>query len=128
MGRRRVLRPVLLALGCLCVILAVFGIFLPVLPTVPFLLLALACFARSSDSFHAWLLNHNRLGPLIRPYLENEGMPAGAKFKAILLVWISIGISVVFFVPLLWVKVLLLVIALAVTAYIMKMPVRSEQE
>lgn len=121
-------RPLLQAAGFASVILAVLGIFLPVLPTVPFLLLALACFARSSEKLHAWLIDHNRLGPLVRPYLENEGLPRGVKAKAIGLVWLSIGISVLFFVSIVWVRIMLLLIALGVTAYILKMPVIESAE
>ncbi len=125
---QQVTRTLLFAIGWLSVFFAVLGIFLPVLPTVPFLLLALACFARSSEKFYRWLINHNRLGPIVRPYLENEGLPPGVKLKAISLIWISIGLSVLFFVPLLWVKVMLLLIALGVTGYILRMPVRSDEE
>ena len=121
-------RLILQAAGVLSVALAVLGIFLPVLPTVPLLLLALACFARSSEKFYLWLLNHNRLGPIVRPYLENEGLPRDIKVKAITLIWLSIGLSVLFFVPLVWVKVMLLGIALGVTAYILKMPVKPDDE
>lgn len=110
------------AAGIIAVGLAVLGIFLPVLPTVPFLLLALACFARSSEKFYQWLLTHDRLGPLVRPYLEKEGIPPAAKRKAIVLIWISIGFSVTFFVSLVWVRGLLLLIALAVTIYIFRLP------
>ncbi len=121
-------RPLLQAAGFASVILAVLGIFLPVLPTVPFLLLALACFARSSETLYSWLIDHNRLGPLVRPYLENEGLPRGVKAKAIGLVWLSIGISVLFFVSIVWVRIMLLLIALGVTAYILKMPVIESAE
>ncbi|PLX80642.1 MAG: DUF454 domain-containing protein [Desulfuromonas sp.] len=121
-------RTLLLVAGWLSVVFAVLGIFLPVLPTVPLLLLALACFARSSEKFYSWLINHNRLGPIIRPYLESEGLPPGVKLKAILLIWLSIGISVIFFVPLMWVKGMLLLIALGVTGYILKMPVRDDED
>jgi uncharacterized membrane protein YbaN (DUF454 family) len=124
----QVTRTFLLVFGWLSVLFAVLGIFLPVLPTVPLLLLALACFARSSEKFYHWLLNHNRLGPIVRPYLENEGLPRGVKFKAISLIWLSIGVSVLFFVPLLWVKVMLLLIALGVTGYILKMPTLADDE
>ena len=125
---KQVTRSFLLVLGWLSVFFAVLGIFLPVLPTVPLLLLALACFARSSEKFYDWLINHNRLGPIVRPYLENEGLPPGVKLKAITLIWLSIGISILFFVPLFWVKMMLLLIALGVTGYILRMPVRSDEE
>lgn len=116
------MRWVLQALGCASVALAVLGLFLPVLPTVPFLLLALACFSRGSDHFYAWLVEHEQLGPLVRPYLDGAGMPLKAKLKAILLVWISILISAVFLVELLWLRILLPIIALGVTLYLLRLP------
>ena len=69
------------------------GIFLPLLPTVAFWLLAAACFARSSPRFHAWLLNHPHFGPVIRQYQSGAGIPKAAKIKAITLIWVSMGIS-----------------------------------
>ena len=76
MGNRSlILRYVLLAIGWLSVALGVIGIFLPVLPTTPFLLLAAACFARSSPRFYQWLVEHPRLGPWIRDYLDGNGGP-----------------------------------------------------
>lgn len=120
--RHPALRGVLLGCGLLALALAVAGLFLPVLPTVPFLLLALACFSRSSERFTAWLLGHGHLGPLLRPYLHGQGLPRAAKIKAIALLWGSIGMSVLFLLELLWLKALLLIIALAVTLYLCRLP------
>jgi hypothetical protein len=116
------LRWALLVSGCAAVVLAVFGMILPVLPTVPFLLLALTCFARSSPRVHAWLLGHASFGPLVRPYLQGAGLPRTAKVRAITLLWGSIGISVLFFLEESWLKVLLLAIALGVTLYLLHLP------
>ncbi len=121
------LRWALLGVGCVAIILAVIGIFLPVLPTVPFLLLALACFARSSESFYAWLRDHDHLGPLIRPYLQGQGISCATKLKAISLVWISIGFSVLFLLDVFWVKGVLLAIATAVTFYLVRLPEAEER-
>ena len=120
-----VLRGVLFLIGFISIALALAGIFLPVLPTVPFLLLALGCFARSSELFYTWLLEHAYLGQLIRPYVQGEGIPRVAKIKAIVLIWLSITISVLFFLETLWLRILLLVIAIGVTIYLWFLPTNS---
>ncbi len=117
-----VLRGVLFVAGFISIALALIGIFLPVLPTVPFLLLALGCFARSSERFYTWLLEHAHLGQLIRPYVQGEGVPQATKIKAIALIWISIAISVLFLLETFWVQIVLLVIACGVTIYLWCLP------
>ena len=62
------MRTVWLILGFFFTGLAMIGVILPLLPTVPFLLLAAFCFARSSDRFHRWLVEHPTLGPPIRDW------------------------------------------------------------
>ena len=119
----RVLRLLLTAAGLVSTALAVLGIFLPLLPTVPLLLLAAACFARGSERFHHWLLDHPHLGPMIRGYLDGQGIPLRAKITAITLIWISIPVSVFFLIPLFWVKVFLIAIGLCVTVYLLRLPV-----
>ncbi|MCJ7542427.1 MAG: YbaN family protein [Desulfobacterales bacterium] len=116
------LRWTLLVSGFLATALGVLGIFLPVLPTVPFLLLALACFARSSERFHNWLLDHAHFGPIIRPYINGQGMTRASKVKAIALVWASISLSVFYLVELDWVRWLLILISCGVTLYLLKLP------
>ena len=113
------MRYLLLAVGWLSVALGVIGIFLPVLPTTPFLLLAAACFARSSPRFHRWLVTHPRLGPWIGDYLSGQGIPLKGKVYAIALMWASIGLSC-YLVPLPWARVLMLTSAVLVTAYILR--------
>ena len=72
--------------GFVLVGLAVLGIFLPLLPTTPLLLLAAACFSRSSERWHQWLLNHRTFGPIIRNWHERRCMPRRAKTVAVLMV------------------------------------------
>lgn len=91
-------RPVLLALGWLMVALGFVGIFVPGLPTVPFLLVALWAFSKSSERFHDWLYNHETLGPPLRDWREHGAIPRRAKFLAVgtMLVsflWITFGIA-----------------------------------
>lgn len=122
--RSRTLRYLLFFCGCLSVLLGVIGIFLPVLPTTPFLLLAAACFARSSKRFYLWLVLHPKLGPWVRDYLDGQGLPMRGKIWALLLMWTSIGVSM-WIVPLLWVRVFMLVSAVSVTVYILKQKTRT---
>lgn len=114
------MRYLLLATGWLSVALGVLGIFLPVLPTTPFLLLAAACFARSSPRFHHWLVHHPKLGPWIRDYLSGEGIPLKGKIYAIGLMWASIGLSC-YLVPLFWARTFMLTSAALVTLYILSL-------
>ncbi|MFJ5295390.1 YbaN family protein [Pseudomonas sp. NPDC088368] len=116
-SRSRLVRILLQGVGWLSVALGVIGIFLPVLPTTPFLLLAAACFARSSPRFYHWLVDHPRLGPWIRGYLEGDGIPLKGKVYAIGLMWLSIGFSC-WLVPMVWARVGMVVCAVGVTVYI----------
>lgn len=124
--RNTLLRWLLLVCGLLCTGLGIVGIFVPLLPTTPFLLLAAACFARSSERFHSWLLNHNRLGPIIRGYLDGSGIPLRAKRTAICLVWITLPPSALLLVPPIWAKMLLVVLAAGITWYLLQLPTRQE--
>jgi uncharacterized membrane protein YbaN (DUF454 family) len=113
---------VLMTSGCISVVLGVTGIFLPLLPTTPFLLLAAACFVRSSPSFYQWLIAHPKLGSYILPYLNGTGIPKRAKLFTICLIWLSMGLSAWLVVPIIWGKLMLLLIGLCVTLYIYRLP------
>lgn len=112
----------LIVIGWISVVLGVLGIFLPVLPTTPFLLLAATCFVRSSPQFYQWLVAHPRLGKYIIYYLEGKGIPTRAKWIAIGMIWVTISLSALLVVPLLWVKVLMFVIAMGVSIYLLRQP------
>lgn len=91
------LRLVFAGLGGVFLILGIAGIFLPLLPTTPFLLLAAACFARASRRLHGWLLNHATFGPIVLEWREHRAMPWRAKQVAMLLLAVSMSSSIVFF-------------------------------
>lgn len=118
-SRHRGIRYLLLALGWLSVVLGVIGIFVPVLPTTPFLLLAAACFVRSSKRFYIWLVTHPRLGPWIRDYLDGQGIPLKGKVYALTLMWASIALSC-YLVPQPWARAFMLTSAALVSLYILK--------
>ncbi|HLA30997.1 MAG TPA: YbaN family protein [Pseudomonas sp.] len=123
--RNPAVRYALLAIGWLSVALGVIGIFLPVLPTTPFLLLAAACFMRSSKRFYLWLVNHPQLGPWIVDYLAGQGIPLKAKVYTIGLMWLSIGISS-YLVPLFWARLFMLSSAVLVSLYILRQKTLSK--
>ena len=118
----KLLRPLLIAIGTLCVALGVIGMFVPILPTTPFLLLAAACYARSSDRFLHWLLYNRWFGAYIRNYREGRGMPLASKVLTMLALWATLGLSIGFAVSLMWVRLLLAFIGIAVTIHLLKIP------
>ena len=76
--------------GALAVLLGILGLFLPLLPTTPFLLLASWCFARGSDRLHRWLLSHRVFGEYLRNFEAGRGIPLKAKILATLMLWGSL--------------------------------------
>ena len=117
----RIKEIALISGGTACVALGVVGIFLPALPTTPFLLLAAFCYARSSKRFYNWLITNRWCGAYIRNYREGRGISRRHTVLTIALLWSTIGFTAGFAVALWWVKLILLGIALCVTAHVLKM-------
>lgn len=109
----------LITIGTISVGLGFLGVFLPLLPTTPFLLLAAACYIRSSERFYHWLIHHKWFGNHIRNYREGRGIPLITKITAISLLWLTVGFSAFFVVPVVYVKILLVVIATGVTIHLL---------
>lgn len=106
--------------GCIAVVLALLGIFLPLLPTTPFLLLASACFLRGSERMHRWLLNNRLFGQYLSNIENRRGMPLRAKVITLALMWPSLAWSMIAVgQPL--VTALLLLTGAGVTVYILRM-------
>lgn len=113
--------------GTITLILGIVGIFLPILPTTPFLLVSAAAYAKSSSRFHHWLLHNKILGSYIRNYREGLGMPIKVKIFTLSFLWLMILIATLM-VPILWVQIILLIIALAVTIHIMLIRPKKEHK
>ncbi|NRA53300.1 MAG: YbaN family protein [Gammaproteobacteria bacterium] len=111
-----------MTIGVISLILGVIGIVLPLLPTTPFLLLSASCFAKSSDKFYQWLINHRWFGSYIQNYRSGRGLPLKVKCTTIALLWLSIGSSVIFFVDFFWAKLLMIAIACCVSCYLLTRP------
>jgi len=112
-------RWALITTGTFFVGLGIIGIFLPLLPTTPFLLLAAACYARSSKRFYNWLLNNKWFGNYIKNYRERKGIPLKIKIISIFSLWIVIGYSVIFVVHIFLGKIVIILIAVGVTMHIL---------
>ena len=126
--RNRLIRWLLISAGTLFVGLGILGIFLPLLPTTPFLLLAAACYARSSKRFHHWLLNNRLFGNYIKNYQKGKGIPIKVKFSSIILLWIAIIFSAFFVVHLVLIKTILILIAIGVSIHILSIRTIKHQE
>lgn len=118
---------ILIAIGSLAVGLGVAGIFLPLLPTTPFLLLAAVCYANSSERFYHWLMHHRWFGSYIRNYREGRGIPLVSKVVALALLWLTIGASAIFVVPVLIGKIVLVSIAIGVTIHLLSVKTFKEE-
>lgn len=99
--------------------------FLPILPTTPILLLASAMFFRSSEKWSKWLLNHKTFGPPIRNYMEHKAVSKKSRIFALVFLWPTILISASM-VDKIWLKILLIAIALGVTIHLMSLKTMPE--
>lgn len=113
------LRTLLIIAGFASLALGIIGIFLPILPTTPFLLLSAFCFYRGSGRLYEKLMNHKVLGPYIRDFREYRAIPLHTKIFSVSLLWITITLSAIFATDKLWLRILLGVIAVGVTIHIL---------
>lgn len=112
-------RWLLISAGTFFIGLGIIGIFLPLWPTTPFLLLAAACYARSSKRFYNWLLNNRWFGNYIKNYREGKRVPLKVKVLSISFLWFAIGYSAIFIVHILLGRIILILIAIVVTMHIL---------
>jgi uncharacterized membrane protein YbaN (DUF454 family) len=114
------MRIFLIIVGCVSLVLGIIGIFLPMLPTTPFLLLSAAVWVKASPSLYEWLLNHRLLGEYIRNYRENRAIPLRVKIVSVSLVLITIGYCIFAVVDKWWwAQVLMALLAIAISWHIL---------
>ncbi|WP_339008850.1 YbaN family protein [Fusobacterium animalis] len=120
-------KKIYICVGLLAVGLGIIGAFLPVMPTVPFLLVALFCFERSSKKYHDMILNNKYFGKVLRDYYEGKGLTTSVKIKAIL--FLSCGIGFSFYkVQHLYLRIMLVVIWLGVTIHIVLLKTKPKRK
>lgn len=115
-------RYLLVTCALFFLVIGIIGIFLPLLPTTPFILLASACYARSSVRFYNWLMNHPRLGPPLRDWKVRGSISRKNKIIAVSMIAIMIIPTIIFWIPVFAVKVLLAVISGSVSVFILSRP------
>lgn len=114
------MKTLLIILGTLSLALGILGIFLPLLPTTPFLLLTAALYVKGSPKLYAWLINHRLFGEYIRNFRENRAIPLHAKIISVSLVWGTMLYCIFAVVDRwLWAQLLLAVLAVAITWHIL---------
>jgi uncharacterized membrane protein YbaN (DUF454 family) len=122
---QKFIKALLIIAGTISTAVGIAGIFIPILPTTPFLLLAAACYLRSSPRLYRWLLENRLCGGYIKNYIEGRGMPLRVKTVTILLLWITIGISIFVTVENIVIPIMLVIIASGVTVHIISIKDRK---
>jgi hypothetical protein len=111
----------LILTGLTALTLGIIGIFVPLLPTTPFLLLSAGCFLKSSKPLYGWLIQNKYFGRYIRNYLKYRAVSKTSKIFTIVILWIVILISFIFYTELLWLRIILVVVAIGVTIHLAKL-------
>jgi len=121
-------KAIYLIVGSISLAAGLVGVFLPVIPTTPFILLSAGCFLRSSERLFHWVVSNETLGPTIQNYHEGKGITKNTKIRAIVMMWLTISLSVYFFITNTYLIALLYVIAIGVSVYLFKLPTVKEQD
>ena len=106
-------------LGSVSLALGIMGVFLPVLPTTPFLLLSAALYMRSSQRLYGWLMSHKHLGEYIRNFREHKALPLRVKIVSVTMVWATLLYCAIFVAKEWWMSAVFIAIAVGVTVHIL---------
>jgi hypothetical protein len=118
-------RYLLVAAGTVAAGLGMIGVFVPGLPTTPFVLAAALCYVRSSERMYGWLVSHRRLGPHLKTFVETRSLPLGTKLIGLAMGWTFIGGAALFVAESLFLKIFLLSLGVAKTVAILMIKTTS---
>lgn len=113
------MKYLLIIIGSICLALGVIGIFLPLLPTTPFLLLSAALYVRSSEKLYQWLINQKYLGTYIRNFREHRAIPLRAKIISVSMVWVTLIYCTITISEEIWIKALFIILAASISYHIL---------
>ncbi|MBQ5836511.1 MAG: YbaN family protein [Alistipes sp.] len=123
------MRIFLIIVGCVSLVLGILGMFLPLLPTTPFLLLSAAAWVKASPALYQWLLNHKVFGEYIRNFREHRAIPLRAKIVSVSLVWLTIGYCIFAVVDeWWWAQVLMTLLAIGISWHILSFKTLKKAE
>ena len=126
-SRSRLVRILFNLAGTVALGLGLLGIFVPLLPTTPFVLVAAACYARGSERFHQRLLANRTFGPMVYEWEQHRSLPYRTKVTAIVLMSTTMAISIVFFVRPAWLKIVLGLFGVGLAIWMYRIPSRDRQ-
>jgi len=118
----KMMRGIYVIVGTIALVIGAIGLFLPVIPTTPLVILAAACYYRGSERLHTWILRSRWFGETIKNYQAGRGLTRDTKVRAIFLMWTTIIISAWFFVSNHFVRVAMIGVAIGVTVYLVRLP------
>lgn len=116
---KKYLNYLLSVAGILSLLLGIIGIFVPILPTTPFVLLSAWLFLKSSDRLHQKLIKHRYFGPMITQYQVHKAIPVRVKVYSLSLMWLCMSLSAFLCVENWWIRIILFLIAIGVTIHIL---------
>lgn len=117
----------LFVLGLILFIIGIIGIFLPIMPTVPFILLSASCFYKSSKRAHYWLLNNKLFGKYIRDYAVEKRIGSKTKWTTLIILWLSIGFSIYRFRHTIYLPIIHFFILVAISLHILRLGISKRK-
>ena len=118
----KVKRLIFVVFGSIFLFIGVIGVFIPILPTTPFLLLATACYLRGSERLHHWMINNSVFGDFIRNYIEGRGIRLTQKVSTLIFLWMMIIFSIFYVIDSFLLRILMFLIAMTVSVHIIVLP------
>lgn len=118
-------RILLIIAGFISLLLGIIGALLPVMPTTPFIILAAACFARSSERFHQMLLRNRIFGPLLVEWETHRSIPYRTKLIALAMLAVTLGSSILLFVRPLQLQLAVAAVGVVIGVWLYRLPSRN---